>query len=60
MVLTVHLDNHKEVQMICGTRCPKRLLKWLKRRWVSLEVLDLGVKNRGVRLSDLFGYYFYD
>ena len=28
------MDNHKEVQMICGTRRPKRLLKWLKRRWV--------------------------
>ena len=41
------VDNHKEVQMICGTRRPKRLLKWLKRRWVNLEVLDLGVKNRG-------------
>ncbi len=33
--------------MICGIRCFKRLLKWLKRRWVNLEVLDLGVKNRG-------------
>ena len=23
------------------------LFWWLKRRWVNLEVLDLGVKNRG-------------
>lgn len=40
------LNNYKKVQMICGTRWPKRLEKYLKTRWKNKEVLDPWVKNR--------------
>lgn len=32
--------------MICETRWPKRLEKYLKICWENQKVLDLGVKNR--------------
>lgn len=41
------LENQKKVQMICGITWPNRLEKWLKRRWVNHDILDIGVKNLG-------------